>query len=78
MAIEHGQDGDRAGDEVAVEEEAELGRIAEDRSIGGEREVLSGSSCGGSAKISVFDFSELKNIQSTGKAANTRPTASPR
>ena len=38
----------------------------------------SGSSRGGSAKISVFDFSELKNIQSTGKPANTRPTASPR
>ena len=38
----------------------------------------SGSSRGGSAKISVVDFSELKNIQSTGKAANTRPAASPR
>ena len=38
----------------------------------------SGRSRGGSAKISVFDFSELKNIQRTGKPANTRPTASPR
>ena len=37
-----------------------------------------GSSRGGSAKISVFDFSELKNIQSTGKPAKTRPTSSPR
>ena len=38
----------------------------------------SGSSLGGSAKISVFDFSELKNIHSIGKPANTRPAASPR
>ena len=38
----------------------------------------SGSSRGGSEKISVFDFRELKNIHRTGKPANTRPTASPR
>jgi hypothetical protein len=38
----------------------------------------SGSSLGGSAKISVFDFSEVKNIHRMGKPAKTRPTASPR
>ena len=37
-----------------------------------------GRSRGGSAKISVFDFSEVKNIHTIGKQAKTRPTASPR
>ena len=37
-----------------------------------------GRSCGGSAKISVFDFSDVKNIHRIGKTAKTRPIASPK
>ena len=40
MAISDRQQGDHAGDEIAVEEEADLGRIAEDRAIGHERELV--------------------------------------
>ncbi len=38
----------------------------------------SGGSRGGRAKISVFDFKDVKNIHRIGKPAKTRPTASPR
>ena len=40
MAIDHRQEGDHAGDEVAVEEEADLGGVAEDRPVGIERELV--------------------------------------